>query len=140
AMVHAAAVAAPTSLDAAEDAAASEHPPVLLVEDNDGVRLATELFLQFEGFKVRSAASAAEAEQLFADFPRSGVVVTDYHLDGGSTGLQLLERLRKQAGYEVPGIVLSGDLPAMLRSGQGADSCRFLSKPVDTAALLKGIE
>lgn len=118
----------------------AEHPPILLVEDNDGVRLATELFLQFEGFKVRSAACVAEAEQLFADFPRGGVVVTDYHLDGGFTGLQLLERLREQAGFEVPGIVLSGDLPTVLRSVRGQRSCRFLGKPVDTAALLEGIE
>lgn len=140
ALVRPAALPTPVLTEATSDEVRSQHPPVLLVEDNDGVRLATELFLQFEGFKVRSAASVAEAEALFADFPRSGVVVTDYHLDGGSTGLQLLERLREQAGYEVPGIVLSGDLPTVLRSGQISDSCRFLSKPVDTAALLEGIE
>lgn len=126
--------------EAAPPATPVEHPPVLLVEDNDGVRLATELFLQFEGFKVRSAACVAEAEALFADFPRGGVVVTDYHLDGGFTGLQLLERLRARAGFEVPGIVLSGDLPAVLRSVRGQQGCRFLGKPVDTVALLEGIE
>lgn len=141
ALVQAATVLAPPLAAAVGGPGQVEHPPVLLVEDNDGVRLATELFLQFEGFKVRSAACVADAEQLFTDFPRGGVVVTDYHLDGGFTGLQLLERLREQAGYQVPGIVLSGDLPTVLRSSpESSDHCRFLSKPVDTHALLEGID
>ena len=36
---------------------------VLLVEDNDGVRLATDLFLRFEGFHVESAPSAGGASR-----------------------------------------------------------------------------
>ncbi|MBL8266055.1 ATP-binding protein [Steroidobacter sp.] len=114
---------------------------VLLVEDNDGVRLATELFLRFEGFHVESAASAAEAEVLFERFQRGDVIVADYHLDGRNTGLELLTRLRQRIGFEVPGVVLSGDLPSVLRSLRSpVPNCRFLSKPVDTAALLDAID
>lgn len=114
---------------------------VLLVEDNDGVRLATELFLRFEGFHVESASSAAEAEGLFAKCQRGDVIVADYHLDGRNTGLELLARVRQQVGYEVPGVVLSGDLPSVLRSLRSQiPNCRFLSKPVDTAALLEAID
>lgn len=114
---------------------------VLLVEDNDGVRLATELFLRFEGFHVESAPSAAEAEVLFERFERGDVIVADYHLDGRNTGLELLTRLRQRLGFEVPGVVLSGDLPSVLRSLRSpVPNCRFLSKPVDTAALLDAID
>lgn len=114
---------------------------VLLVEDNDGVRLATELFLRFEGFHVESAPSAAEAEILFTRFERGDVIVADYHLDGRNTGLELLTRLRQRLGYDVPGVVLSGDLPSVLRSLRTqVPNCRFLSKPVDTSALLEAID
>lgn len=114
---------------------------VLLVEDNDGVRLATELFLRFEGFHVESAQSAAEAETLFSKFQRGDVIVADYHLDGRNTGLELLTRMRQRVGHEVPGVVLSGDLPSVLRSlRMPVPNCRFLSKPVDTAALLDAID
>jgi hypothetical protein len=52
----------------------------------------------------------------------------------------MLLRLRERVGYEVPGIVLSGDLPSVLRSLKTpVTSCRFLSKPVDTVALVEAI-
>ncbi len=37
---------------------------LILLEDNDSVRMATELFLSLEGFETRSAATLAEAERL----------------------------------------------------------------------------
>ena len=66
--------------------------------------------------------------------------VADYHLDGKNTGLDLLLRLRERVGYDVPGIVLSGDLPSVLRSIKSpVVACHFLSKPVDTTALVDAI-
>lgn len=122
-------------------AATSRRARILLVEDNDGVRLATELFLKFEGFPVVSAPSAAEAETLFESFRPGGLIIADYHLDGPNTGLELLSKLRQRVGFEVPAIVLSGDLPSVLRSLRDpVPRCRFLSKPVDTAALLAAME
>lgn len=137
--------AVPAGTEAATNAepagGATRRSRVLLVEDNDGVRLATELFLRFEGFHVESAQSAAEAETLFAKFQRGDVIVADYHLDGRNTGLELLTRLRQRVGHDVPGVVLSGDLPSVLRSLRSpVPNCRFLSKPVDTAALLDAID
>lgn len=135
--------AASTGPAAVAEAAAgtARRARILLVEDNDGVRLATELFLRFEGFPVVSAPSVAEAEVLFETFQRGDLIVADYHLDGRNTGLELLSRLRQRVGFEVPAVVLSGDLPSVLRSLRTPVAhCRFLSKPVDTAALLAAIE
>ncbi|MBM0108183.1 PAS domain S-box protein [Steroidobacter sp. S1-65] len=137
--------AVPTGNDAASSVEPVEgttrRARVLLVEDNDGVRLATELFLRFEGFVVKSAHSAAEAESLFANCQPGDVIVADYHLDSRNTGLDLLTRLRQRLGYDVPGVVLSGDLPSVLRSVRtSVPNCRFLSKPVDTVALLDAID
>ena len=95
----------PTSVEPAALAAVTvettRRSRILLVEDNDGVRLATELFLRFEGFPVVSAPSVAEAETLFQTFPGSDLahtlIVADYHLDGRNTGLDLLGRLRERA-------------------------------------------
>ncbi|HEY0939441.1 MAG TPA: ATP-binding protein [Steroidobacter sp.] len=130
-----------TVADAVPPDGATRRARVLLVEDNDGVRLATELFLRFEGFHVESASSTAEADHLFAKCQRGDVIVADYHLDGRNTGLELLARVRQRVGYEVPGVVLSGDLPSVLRSLRSqVANCRFLSKPVDTGALLEAID
>lgn len=120
---------------------ASRKARLILVEDNDGVRLATQTFLKFEGYETLSAPSVVEAERLFADLKPGDVVIADYHLDIRNTGLDLLLRLRERVGYDVPGVILSGDLPTVLRSIRvPVLSCRFLSKPVDTAALVEAID
>ena len=114
---------------------------IVLLEDNDGVRAATELFLSLEGYEILSAASVAEAETLLANFKAGDLLISDYHLNGPLTGLDVLQQVRSQHGYEVPAILLSGDLQSMMRVVKTAipARCRFLSKPVDTNALLAAV-
>jgi two-component system CheB/CheR fusion protein len=113
---------------------------LVLLEDNDAVRLAAELFLTLEGFETRTAATVAEAEAVLVDMQPGDVFITDYHLDGKLTGLDVLHQLRSRQGRDVPAILLSGDLQSMLRVVKAPiPQCRFLSKPVDTKALLSAI-
>jgi PAS domain S-box-containing protein len=113
---------------------------LVLLEDNDSVRMATELFLSLEGFETRTAATVADAESLLVDMQPGDVFITDYHLDGHLTGLDILQQLRTQKGRDVPAILLSGDLQSIVRVVKAPiPRCRFLSKPVDTKALLSAI-
>ncbi len=115
---------------------------VILLEDNDAVRNATELFLTLEGHETHAAASIAEAETLLASIRPGDVLVADYHLEGsdGLTGLDVLRQLRAQTGREVPAVLLSGDLQSMMRVVKSPiPNSRFLSKPVDTQALLDAL-
>ena len=113
---------------------------LVLLEDNDSVRTATELFLSLEGFETRAAATVADAQIMLADMQPDDVLITDYHLDGSVTGLDVLQQLRGQKGRDVPAILLSGDLQSILRVVKTPiPHCRFLSKPVDTKALLSAI-
>jgi PAS domain S-box-containing protein len=122
-------------------ASAPSKARVILVEDNDGVRLATEVFLKLEGHETLSARTFAEAETLLERLAHGDVVIADYHLDGRNTGLDLLLRLRERVGYDVPGVILSGDLPSVLRSIKApVPACHFLSKPVNTTALVDAID
>ena len=113
---------------------------LILLEDNDAVRKATELFLSLEGFDIRSAGTVAEAEMLLADIRQDHLFISDYQLDGTLTGLDLLRELRAREGRDVPAILMSGDLQSMLRVVKAEiPRCRFLSKPVDVSALLAAI-
>ncbi len=121
---------------------ADGHCRVILREDNDAVRMAPELFLTLEGHETRSAGTIAEAEQLLAELRPGDVLVADYHLEGtgGLTGLDVLRQVRAQANRDVPAILLSGDLQSMMRVVRGPiPNSRFLSKPVDTQALLDAL-
>jgi CheY-like chemotaxis protein len=120
--------------------ASTEACRLVLLEDNDSVRKATELFLSLEGFEVRSAANVAQAALLLEDFAPGDVLITDYHLDGKVTGLDVLLELRRNKNRNVPAIVMSGDLQSMMRVVKTTlPHCRFLSKPVDTRSLLSAI-
>lgn len=113
---------------------------VILLEDNDSVRTAMELFLSLEGFETRSAATVSEAETLLAGIRPGDILITDYHLDGALTGLDVLKQLRLQQGSDIPAVLLSGDLQPIMRAVNAPiPNCRFLGKPVDTKALLAAI-
>jgi PAS domain S-box-containing protein len=113
---------------------------LVLLEDNDSVRAATELFLTLEGYETLSAASVADAEELLANLGPGDLLISDYHLNGALTGLDVLQQVRVRHQREIPAILLSGDLQSMMRVVKTSiPRCRFLSKPVDTHALLAAI-
>jgi CheY-like chemotaxis protein len=89
---------------------------------------------------VRSATNVSQARTLLTDLRPGDVFITDYHLEGRLTGLDVLMELRRQEGRDVPAILMSGDLQSLQRMVKTAvPRCRFLSKPVDTKALLSAI-
>jgi PAS domain S-box-containing protein len=113
---------------------------LILLEDNDAVRAATELFLSLEGYEIHSAGSLGDAEELLANLKPGDLLISDYHLDGTLTGFDILQQVRARHQWEVPAVLLSGDLQSMMRVVKTSiPLCRFLSKPVDTDALLAAI-
>ena len=113
---------------------------LILLEDNQAVRVATELFLNLEGYRTRSVATVAEAERLFGAIERGDMLVADYRLDGRMSGLDVLNRMRAALGWDIPAVIMSGDLESVLRVVKSPiPHCRFLSKPVDTRALTQAI-
>ncbi len=138
-------LAAPSPAAPREAPAAASTAPkrnrLLLIEDNDSVRGATELFLTLEGYEILSAGTIEEAEMLLAGLRQDDVLISDYHLDAKLTGLDVLQELRTRHARDVPAILLTGDLASMLRAVKTPiPRCRFLSKPVDTGALLAAIQ
>jgi len=123
--------AAPLNPRVATDA--SRH--VLLVEDEPGVRNAMRTLLRVEGYRVTSAASAEEAfvqlrEQSF------DLLVTDYHLESGRTGTQVIAAARERHGAGFKAILVTGDTSAAIREMQVDAKLRIASKPINSEELL----
>jgi DNA-binding NtrC family response regulator len=113
---------------------------MFLVEDNDAVRRATETFVNVEGFQTSSASNISDAERLLRSVGPGDVVIADYRLDSQHTGLDLLNMVLQRMRYDIPGIILSGDLATVVRTvGKPPVHCVFLSKPVDVDALVQAI-
>lgn len=110
---------------------------LLVVDDDAGVRKATSMFLRSEGYEVRVAASREEALSLLDADPRIDVLITDYHLDAGSTGMEVVAACRGRPGAQrLPAILLSGDTSSAVRAIAGDPTLRVSSKPIDPDRLI----
>ena len=83
-------------------AGAARH--ILLVEDEPGVRNAMRMLLKIEGYRRhRRGDGATKRSQLMRGSNRFDLLVTDYHLEGGRTGTQVIAAAREILGADVQG-------------------------------------
>jgi len=107
---------------------------VLLIEDDETVRLAMCDLLASWGCWCEAAASGEDALPLLATFDPE-VVLTDYRLRGNRTGVQALEMVRARLGRAVPAAIITGDTgPERLREA-AASGLPLMHKPVPAERL-----
>jgi two-component system, sensor histidine kinase len=108
---------------------------ILLVEDEPGVRNAMRTLLKVEGFRVTATAGAEEALSRLED-ESFDLLVTDYHLENGRTGTQVISAARAKCGAGFKAILVTGDTSAAIREIQGDVNLRITSKPINSDELL----
>jgi len=112
--------------------------PVIVVDDDDGVRGAIRALLEDEGFAVEDHATA---EAFLEDFRpgRDVCLLIDAYLPGMS-GLDLLRRLG-DAGTRPPSIMITGksDVSTAVEAMK-AGALDFIEKPIGRTELLAAIE
>lgn len=121
-------------------AAKMERPlRTLLLVDDDRLVLATLVDgLSQAGFKVLSAESAYEAEELLAGSGRPDLAIVDI-LMPGRNGLTLTQRLRELD--HIPFVLLTACNDAeVVEQAAHAGALAYLVKPLDIAQLLPAIE
>lgn len=124
--------AVPPAAPAASPApAAAGHA---LIVDNDPAALAALREL-LEGWNWRASPASDPDGALAACAPSlPDLLILDYHLDGGMTGLALRERL-PQAVLKRPAILLTADHGEAIRREAEAAGCHLLHKPLRPLAL-----
>ena len=109
---------------------------VLLVEDDASVRNAIRMLLNTEGFEVVTAASCAEALRRLEEQPHLDLLVTDYHLGAGATGVEVIAVARQRFGAALPVILLTGDTSTDMQALNHDERWRMASKPLRANQLL----
>jgi two-component system, LuxR family, response regulator FixJ len=109
---------------------------ILVIDDDPAVRNSLKFALEVEGFSVRvyPTGTALLDED---DMPKSGCLVTDYHLPGMS-GLDLLQLLRER-DVELPAILISSHPTAVIRSRAASAGVRLVEKPLPNDTLFQCI-
>ncbi|GAB6388501.1 response regulator [Stutzerimonas marianensis] len=119
------------------------HPTakvVLLVEDEPHIRALLFDYLASEGYEVLEAADATQAFDILATKPRLDLLVTDFRLPGGISGVMIAEPALKLRP-EMKLIFISGYPIEIYESGSEiARSAPILAKPFSLETLRNQIQ
>ena len=107
-----------------------EGVAVLCIDNERDILTAMSTLLSRWGCEVRCAVDLAEAEALVAEGFVPRLVLSDYHLDDGKTGLEALAALQQVCGDELGGIIISADRKSELQVQIREGGYGYISKPV----------
>ncbi len=132
--------AAPSRIEAANVPAASTASlagqPLLVIDNDLTVLDAMQTLLVRWGADVRLARDLDDISEILADDAfRPSLVLADYQLDNGLTGLEAVARVRHTISAEVPAIIITADRRESTATGAGRAGCELLYKPVRPAEL-----
>ena len=131
-------VGAPSSAQAPEPSPSMgfEGARALVVDDDGAAREAITGLLERWGWHV---VSVADGESACAALPGLAappdVVISDYHLAGDESGIDLVQRLRTACGTAIPAVIVSGDVTEKLCEAAERAGLVVLYKPVQAAKL-----
>lgn len=109
-----------------------------IVIDNDrGVREAMGALLDRWGCEARFVGGLADIENLIGAEPdfQPDIVLADFHLDAGESGLTSVARLRQGGSGSIPAIVITADHSREVAEAVAEAGCEILRKPVKPAEL-----
>lgn len=112
-----------------------------VVIDDEAIILAgMEIMLETWGYRVVAAEDADTVLSALATEPIPSVIVSDYRLRNGGSGVDAVRAVREAAGTPVPAIILTGDTGASLVADAKRDGLTILHKPVQPAELRRQID
>lgn len=110
---------------------------ILLIEDDLVVLKATHQLMAAWGCNVLTATTMDEAMAVLTrrEIMAPDIIVADYRLPGGATGVEAAIHLQLMLGHAVPVIIVTGDLADGPMRDIADQGYRLLSKPVRPAKL-----
>jgi PAS domain S-box-containing protein len=108
-------------------AASTEHPVVLLIDDDLDVAEAMQMLLQSYDFETYMASSRDAALAMLESGLVPGLVLCDYRMPGAN-GIDVIRQVRQTLETEVPAVIMTGDMGL---TSCDLERCAVLHKPVD---------
>ena len=111
---------------------------ILIVEDETSVRTSLSRLLRKKDIR---AIAVATAEDALAQVHEIGIspdlLICDYNLRGSANGVDTVKALRKALEWDVPAIVMTGDIRSKVVDSIAAPGVSVLIKPFSTEDLLR---
>jgi len=109
---------------------------VLVIENDRDVLWSTTQWLEQSGASVLAAQNSDEALEFVTDMGMPpDIILADYELDFGDTGIRAIERIRKLTNTAVPAILITADRSKGLHTAINDSDMSILTKPVKLSRL-----
>ncbi len=109
---------------------------VLCIDNDASVLAAMRPLLEGWSCVVLTASGLAGARRELAEHGAApDIILVDHHLEGGETGLSVVEALTEELGIRAPAILITADYSDALREAAQARGYLVLNKPLRPAAL-----
>ena len=116
--------------------AGSEPALVTVIEDEAIVLVGYQMLFESWGYAVVAAGSAEEALEMLRSSGRPpDIIIADYRLKDGQTGVGAIRSIQGEFGDDIPGILVTGDTGAERLREAAASGLPILHKPVNGGQL-----
>lgn len=110
--------------------------PLIVIDNDLDVLAAMQTLLARWGADVRLARDLDDIGEVLSEQGfKPALILADYQLDDGVTGLEAIARIRQAAGSDIPAIVITADRRESTATGAARAGCELLYKPVKPAEL-----
>ena len=107
---------------------------VLCVDDEPAILQGMSTLLTRWGCRVRLASDGEQAMTMIHQ-ETPDLLLADYHLGAGMSGLELIQQVREQMSYDIDAVLVSANLPSDIRQQCRVLTVSDLAKPVKPAAM-----
>jgi len=109
---------------------------VVVIDDDPPVLEGMRGLLRSWGCRVVSGDTATAAiKELDAQGPAPDLVISDFRLPDGKTGIEAIEQVRREFGDAIPAFLISGDTHSEPLHQARASGLHLLHKPLDPMRL-----
>ncbi len=114
----------------------ARHGMIFVVDDEAAIQEGMRSLLAGWGHTVLAAGSGDDMIARAAACPlRPDVIVCDYRLRGGETGVEVIERLRAEYNHDIPALLITGDTAPDRLTEAARSGLLLLHKPVANSRL-----
>ncbi|MCJ2378091.1 hybrid sensor histidine kinase/response regulator [Vibrio sp. ZSDZ34] len=106
------------------------HLKVLCVDNEAEILVGMETLLKRWGCEVKTALGLVESLKHLESGWVPDVILSDYRLDNGRTGLEVLQQFRLRLGDSFAGVIISADRTDSMLEGIKSNGFKFIPKPI----------
>ncbi|WP_070969871.1 NahK/ErcS family hybrid sensor histidine kinase/response regulator [Vibrio sonorensis] len=130
ALPRAAEASKPTVVTESANVSSLSHLNVLCVDNEPEILIGMEQLLARWGCNVRTAQDIVNSLKCIDENWVPDVILSDYRLDNGRTGLEVLQQCKLRLGDSFIGVIISADRTPDMMDGIESNGFSFIPKPV----------